>query len=394
MQETGPRTIVLLAMLSWGCGGTGDGESATITDSAGIEIVTSSGTDRELGWAFTEEWRIGGAAIGPESFSAVTPSTVAVDDGGRIYVLDSDGGLVHRFASDGRHVATVGGKGGGPGEITRASGFAVMPDGAVMVHDLGGGALVRWDADGGLLPKIPAGGDGSVFPGGATGIRARGDTLVYLTMEFAADGQQVRVMSATPRSTDTVVSTFRPGSMVNLGCVTMAMPPLFTPFVDYSLGEDGITVTTQHEYRVDVLSGGGKVRSVRRSIPASVPTLEDARKLYPDGYRPLGGELRSLCVISAEELIEKLGLAERVPVVSRARSGPHGELWVQRYSFPDTDPVVDVFDRDGGYLGSHTGLPLPLGFIGADRAVYPHTDPETGLAYLVSYRIDRGARSD
>lgn len=378
---------LLLASLSWACGGTDTHGTATMSDSTGVHIVTSPGTDRPLGWTFTEEWRIGGAVTGPEAFSAVTPTTVTVDEAGRIYVLDADGGLVHRFASDGRHVATVGGKGSGPGEISRASGFAVMPDGAITVHDLGAGALVRWDAAGKVLPRIVAAGAGSLFPNNATGLRVRGDTLLFLTMSFLAERQQVMVLSASPRSTDTLVSFLRPGSLVDLGCVLMPMSPLFTPFVDYSLGKDGITLTTQHEYRVDVLAGGGKVRSVRRKMPSSVPTVEDARKLYADGYRPLGNDL---CVIAAEELVEKLGLAEQVPVVSRARSGPHGELWVQRYSLPGAEPVVDVFDAEGVYLGSHTGLPLPLGFMGENRALYPYLDDETALVYLTSYRIDRG----
>ncbi len=381
--------LVLAALTLAACGGSST-DKATVVDSAGVTIVTSSGTDRELGWTFTEEWRIGGEVEGPESFSRLTPFSVGVDRNGTVNVLDAGPALVYRFGSNGRYRGTVGGKGGGPGEITQAFGLAVKSDGEVLVHDIGSTSLVRWGPEGEVLSRLAA-----VPPrlgaGSPSLLSARGDTLVGVTATYMMDSARISVVAITPRDTVTVASVIQHGaSMVDLGCVRAAQTPLFSPSINYSLGDRGVLVVKQPGYAVDIHTGGKLVGSIRRAVAPRAPTLDDARSLYPDGYRPLGGDDRNRCVIPAEVMMEKAGVAERFPAIARAIPGPRGELWVERYTLSGQTPSIDVFDADGRYMGTHVGLKLPFGFTDPDHAIIAVADPDTDIPYLVSYRIDRG----
>jgi peptidylglycine monooxygenase len=64
------------------------------------------------------------------------PASIVVAPSGDMYVADGYGGTeVHRFAPDGRHVATWGGMGSGPGQFTTPHGIWVLSDGRVFVGD-------------------------------------------------------------------------------------------------------------------------------------------------------------------------------------------------------------------------------------------------------------------
>jgi hypothetical protein len=63
-------------------------------------------------------------------------SGIAIDDSGRIYVSDFQEPRVVVFSSRGRHLATIGRKGQGPGEFTAPTGPVVGPDGALYVRNM------------------------------------------------------------------------------------------------------------------------------------------------------------------------------------------------------------------------------------------------------------------
>lgn len=379
-----------LASLLASCGGGGDDatSSVTVTDSAGVRIVVSPGEDRELGWRFVEERRIGGMDSGPEAFSSVHPSSVGVDAAGIIHVLDSDANQVRRFAPDGRLLLTRGGSGGGPGEFEWAGALAVSPAGGDLVRDISGGRLVRWDSVGAILPIIATRRD--ILPVAIwTDLAWRGDTLGYVGTVSDTARAVTAAMVLTPRDTVALTRLVLPRpAMVELGCVGLMMSPYFSPDLRMALGDGVIATTTQTRYQIDLYRSGHQVRSIRRAMTARPATEDDVAALYPDGFKVSFGGGRS-CTVPIAEATAKVGMAANYPMVNRMVFGPEGSLWVQRYAPRDATPVVDVFDAEGGYRGTEVGLGLPLGFIGSDRVVIPLTDAGTGVVSLGVYRIER-----
>ena len=108
-----------------------------MTDSAGVTIVRStSSTDSPALFVSNPVLTLGGKDTPEESFYRVTSANVGTDDNGNMYVLDADAYQVQVFDSIGRHLRTLGGQGGGPGELQFPFALAVGEDGRTSRHDL------------------------------------------------------------------------------------------------------------------------------------------------------------------------------------------------------------------------------------------------------------------
>ena len=83
------------------------------------------------------------------------PTDVAVGPGGDLYVSDGYGNtMVHRFAPDGAHLASWGGRGSGPGEFTTPHGIGVLGDGRVLVGDRENNRVQVFSPEGGYLAEF------------------------------------------------------------------------------------------------------------------------------------------------------------------------------------------------------------------------------------------------
>jgi hypothetical protein len=96
------------------------------------------------------------------------------------------------------------------------------------------------------------------------------------------------------------------------------------------------------------------------------------------------------CTVKAEEIIEKLGAGGDVPMVRGIAFAPDSTMWVERFTFKDEPPLLDLFTANGRYLGTLSGYLLPLGFIGDDIVLMQQEDQETGARLVGVYRIARG----
>ena len=373
------RAAAALFLAACGTGG-GAGSDTTFADSAGVTIATGPTEDRLLDWTLTELFRLGGAEEGPGSFTSAYPITVGTDAQGRIYVLDSPEFRVEVFDRDGRHLRFLGRKGGGPGELDFPNVLTVEPAGIVGVQDIAKRAFVRWGPDGEVLPVLRIEG---FLQYGAT---LRGDTMVYIHQTYAERSRGSRLRITTPSDTvDLPGIENATGGMVMFTCMGFNSPPLFARDVAYSVADSRIAMTHQVPYQVDLYDGFGWVRSVRRAIPPETPTAQHVGRLYPDGLQMTGGA--GTCTTPASELYEKLGVSSQLPLIRAVALDPRGRLWVERYTFKDEPARVDVFDREGHYLGSLTGKNLPLGFVGENVVLFPEEDPDTGVIQVVAYRI-------
>lgn len=360
------------------------GSGTTVTDSAGIVLTTGPAEDRPLDWTLTELFRLGGEDEGPGSFTAAHQASVGTDAAGRIYVLDGHTYQVQVFDRDGRHLRTQGGRGGGPGEFQMHGFLLVHPSGVTSVFDFPKRSLVRWDADGSVLPEIRFEG---FFPSPRTWLS--GDTLIHVHEEYEEQRRITSLRFVIAGDTTKVPGVeSRTSGMVMFSCVGLNLPPLFSPQVVHATTGAMTAMTTQVPYRVDLFAGTQLVRSVRRDLAPEPATVRHVERLYPEGMKISFGGGRE-CVVAAAELLEKQSVASHLPMIQGMAFGPDGELWVQRYTFSDEPSRVDVFDVEGRYLGTLMGRPLPLGFIGEDLVLFPEEDEATGVVQVVGYRVAR-----
>lgn len=389
------RVLLPSCVLLAACGGAGEGplSDVVVTDSAGVTIVTSSGTDRPLPWTLTELARIGGEDEGPGSFTRVNPFTVGADGLDRISVLDAEAMQLHRFSATGEPLGSVGRKGGGPGEFTMPFGLGVSADGRRAVFDFGKVAVLQWDADDALLTeeKWPTG--AGRFPDGR--IRLLGDTMLLATR--GGDSLMQRNALTSIVGVDTVdlvtMSSPRP-KMQQFRCVAFSMAPLFSPSLRFGAGAGRIAVTREAAYVVELFTAEGR-RSVRRDIAPTVPVPADAVRLYPAGMTInfSGDGDEGSCTTPAEEVAEKAGLAPFIPLVHDVAVAPDGTLWVQRRTFEGEPAATDVFDATGRYLGTMADRAIPLGFLSGDRVLFAVEDAESGITRIGVFQLSRTLES-
>lgn len=385
-----PACILLAA-----CGGPQRETSAdvVVTDSAGVTIVTSSGTDRPLPWTLTELALIGGEEEGPGSFTRATPSNVGVDGLDQIHVLDAEAKQLHRFSATGEPLGSVGRAGGGPGEFGFPAGLAVSRDGRRTVFDFGKQAFINWAADDSLLGEIKWAAGVTRFP--TRSVRRMGDTLLLVTQGGDSLLERYDLTSIVGTDTTVLASMSRPRpAMQQFDCVGMSLAPLFSPLLQFGVGAGEVAVTREAGYVVELFTAEGR-RSVRRDIIPKVPVAADAKLLYPEGMtvRFFDGNSNGSCTTPAEEVAEKAGLAPFIPLVKAVTVAPDGTLWVERQSFVGEPALTDVFNAEGRYLGTMAGRALPLGFLSGDRVLFAVEDAESGITRIGVYQLTRNPES-
>lgn len=378
---------VLLALLAAACSDSDAGRALVErTDSAGVEIVRNLGADRPLQWTFEPVLSLGGADEGPEAFFRVGTRSVRTDARGNLFVLDFGNHRVVVFGPDGTHLRTVGGKGGGPGEIEIPIGLDVAPDGSVSVFDLRGRGFVRWDSAGGILPSQPV-------PLPLTdGFAYAADALIAPTPDPRSDDGLSRMRLLSMRAADTTelaAIAYPEPRMVQFSCVGLALPPIFTPALVWSAADDRVAVASEAGYAV-VLRRPGRSSSIRRQLEPRAVTREMALQEVGEAMTIRFGSAAPPCRIPGAEVVEKQGFAPVLPAVGAIALSPDGSLWVKRGAVKGEDPVVDIFDGEGSYLGTlPPGSPFPVAFMPGGEVVALQKD-EMDLDHVVVYRVRRG----
>jgi hypothetical protein len=385
------------------CGGDGGAEGrrwSGIVDTleSGVIRVSSPAEgewDDASRWRLVEDVRIGRVeGEGPDVFGQI--GDVAVDDRGRIHVLESQAHEVRVFDTDGSWVRTLGGQGEGPGELDVPFGGAI--------HLLDGGTVVvnnsmnrRWEVfsgEGDFITSVPLtsmafGTGGSVGPDGAIYqrdmvIRPSGERETSLLRWTFADGTLV--------VTDTIeapelpeATTFEVSSSVGGRTMIMDFPVPFVHQPGWQFGGDGrFRVEPGDGYRIVVLDQAlDTVRIIERQytpVPVTEARIAEREEALQDG--PL-----------ADADLDRSLIPEHHPAFSVFRLDDTGHLWVQRY-LGDGERAWDVFDTHGRYLGEiEADLPLTQFTIHAIRGgyVYGVVRGDLDVPVVVRLRIEEGA---
>ena len=406
---------LLFAISLAACGGGGSmAWKGTTTDSAGIALVRNPATGMwgpGQAWTLEEELRIGTAEGDPDyQFGQMQPaSSIAVASDGRIVVLDAQAQHLKVFTPEGKYERTIGGPGGGPGELgVGASAVLIAPGDTVFVSDLGNQRANLYLLDGTFLRSFPL--------NFADGIPFR--------WESAADGRVVAQLrrlafpgsTAPPDSMDAIVVRRLDGS---IGDTLMQVPsgktvsfsggaPEFNFFSAepmWALLGDRTLFGVNNEYRIGVYAPRGKLERVIEKPferdPVGEADQEAIEKLLRKAWTDAGVPPQGIA-----QLMSRVHFAESYPAYAQMIGGFDGSIWVQHIQAPSKlspeeregfNPQYDlagrdwdVFDRDGRFLGVVTMPPKfqPVRFIG--NKIYGIQRDELDVQYVVRLGVETG----
>jgi DNA-binding beta-propeller fold protein YncE len=176
----------------WGGPGAGPGQYSTpwgvAVDRSGQVLVADSGNHRvqrtnawtdamtDLSGRFLGQFGRHGKAADELD----TPTDVAVDPAGHLYVVDSGNNRIQKVTREGEILASWGSAGSGPGQFHEPLGIALAPGGSLYVTDSGNHRVQKLAADGRPLARWGEPGTGPSQFSGPAGIAVDAESRVYV----------------------------------------------------------------------------------------------------------------------------------------------------------------------------------------------------------------------
>lgn len=404
-----PFWLPLCLTMSMGCDSTGSRAAAlALRDSAGVQIVENAGTT-DLP---ARNWTIGvrptlviGSANGDaaELFTRIGGVTRLSD--GTIAVLESGTSEVRFFYLDGRHKATVGGNGDGPGEFRRAVSLVRAEGDSLLVHDAGTAALTILAPDGAFVrklnsdiaglysqfevahrcPVLPILHDGTVL-GCAVAPGFSDPVQVTHGFHFREGFRLVRLHYDTARVDMLGVFVGTEGHVVNLGGRhAVARHPFFSDsHVAVGQSPNVVYLANNPAYEIEVWDPEGNLVRIIRRMNAQ---LDASEELQADAWELLTEQLEQ----DVGRIASGFPVPDSVPAVLGLTAGPSGELWVKRESVLGSanGALFDVFDSEGTYIGD-VKLPfnVELEEVAESYVLAVYKDA-VGVPYIHVYNLDR-----
>ncbi|HEX2077028.1 MAG TPA: hypothetical protein VHG08_04940 [Longimicrobium sp.] len=390
---------LLLLLLLAACGGGGDaGATATVRDSAGIQIVENRGGGRgeNEGWRLSDEPTLQiGVAEGDTLYQMDRVRAALRLGDGRIVVVNAGSHQIRWYDANGRHVASAGREGGGPGEFRALTTLRRLPGDSVLAFDLGAFRLSWFDPAGRFVRSVPLQpvgrvpprfvdrfADGSLllsssvrtFAGRPPSGTSR-DTLLFL--RAGPDGVPVDSLPVTPAG-EAAIQVMTQGGQIT-GMNVLSLP--FMRNVHTAASGDRYWQGTTDAYEIVLRRADGTPeRIVRRAVepvPVRGAYLDSLRRVQVAEHGPEAGKS-----------LDQVAVPEQLPAFERLLVDDEGNLWVQRTSWPGAVPAEwDVFDGEGRMLGT---VRTPAGFrvthVGADFVLGVWSD-EDGVEYVRMYRL-------
>lgn len=393
-------TIASLSALAFGTMACGRDIDAAATEWAGTIDTLATGTIvvtnpvdgawREgEAWTVTEDLRIGAFDDpGPDSFGQVV--ALDVDAYGRIWVLESQANELRVFDADGRHVRTVGGKGGGPGEFAGPAHGEFGPDGNFWIPDPQNSRISVIDTTGAFVVehRMPGGFFMTPWPGGfdhagryymPVPLRRDGEFGVA-TVRYDLDLNPLdtlpRLMNPNPPERFELVSPDGDGRLI----ATVPFSPGLWQTRSPQGNQWGVMTGEYLIFEVD--AAGDTVRKIQANydpLPVTDADLEAALEGM-SWFVDQGGK------------VDPSKIPSRKPAAWNMFVDDAGYVWVNRMTSSPAGRDYDVFDPSGRFLGS-LELPVPLSsfrrVVGDD--LYGTTTDELGVPYVVRLRIQKGS---
>ena len=400
MTATARLLPLLLPIAVAACGDAAGAATATVTDSAGVQIVTSTAP----AWADGKGWvidsvpslDIGGSDTDPNYDFVQVSGAVTLSDG-RIAVLNSGTNEVRYYDSAGTWLSSSGRGGEGPGEFRSPFVLFRAAGDTLFVYDYQLRRMARLAPDGSFLPPLPASAearglllpfarlrDGSWVASGLTiiggeltsGAHRPSEPLVHLADDLAV----LDTLIVLPGSETWVERGTSTGGARMIG---MRMLPLGLAS-SFTVGDSLIFAGDQARYEIGVYQPDGTlVRSIRRSGGRREVTAAMLDQLKADELANARDHDQALANW------EQMPKPSELPAFGELGLDADGNLWVARPKVLRSDTTIaDVFDPDGKWLGPVT---IPPGFkpseIGHNYMLGVWKD-DVGLEHVRRYSID------
>ena len=400
-------TACALAACDTGPGSSAAGPQVVVETIGDTTVVrTLSGSVWEAEATLVPEVSIG-ELDGPDELLFGWIRSIAVDANHNVYAFDDQAQEVRVFDSAGEYLETLGRRGEGPGEFSRAEAIAMLPDGRLVVRDPGNSGLEvfvpgtteteRWRYDvGGLFSVTPLHTDAS----GRTYLDTRdlsADDFVMHVIVFGPDGTQIDTLPE-PSSTyePPAVTAERGRSSVGYG-----VP--FSPQLHWTVHPSGHFLSgLSTDYRIDLVRDDGVLRIERAADPVPVSEEERARE-----RESVTQDMRDF---APDWTWNGPPIPDHKPFFRDIVAGRDGRIWVRvstearAVENPDHDPEdpsstpmlwrepvrYDVFEADGSYLGA---VSAPAGFAASPDPVFDGdhvwavTRDDLGVERVVRFRI-------
>lgn len=336
-------------------------ESVTVTDSAGVRVVTTTALEwegvrvpaRQVVLRVPDSSTSGAAPIGMIGDAVILPD-------GRVAVLDRLAQVVVVYDSTGTEAYRVGRKGQGPGEFTAAVSLQEMDSGALEVYDRSLGRLSEVLPDGRIGEVVTLTEPHFARP---PHLAWRLDETRILAWEFDLNNRRVEarsrgaervVMPGTLRVVDLLGGEadtvfLAPALEMVFEAGRMWFPP-FGPVAAIQLAGGQVHFTTAATHEISVYSADGSATAAYR-LPTEDRPLD--RRVLQD----LENEARMAAVAEGVEFFAGAMFDPRLqpdlmPAFERLTVAPSGAIWAKRHE-PFRRPESEwwVLAGDGRFRG-------------------------------------------
>ena len=382
--------LVAIAALAVACTG-GDAPRVTLRDSAGVTIAENAAdaVERAAAWTIDSQPLVAiGALEGDSAYQLFRVGGAARFADGRIVILNSGTSEVRFFDADGRHLRSVGRKGGGPGEFESPFPLLHLPHDSIGVWDGSQQRITVLSPDGTLArvarldrpatnaEMVGSFGDGSIvmadfrFDVPQSGFAMAQGVLT----RFSPEGAFIDSLGSYPWREIGMLDPARG----RIGSRT------FAPRTSTAIHGDRFSIGTAAEPMIEVRDQRGKlIRLVRWNAGDRTVGPGDARAQF-EASNPNA-------TVERRRAFEAIPVMERFPAHSRMIADADGNLWVQPYRRPtDTGPARWLVFEAEGALIARAELPRRLEpfEIGREYVLGVHPG-EDDLERVVLHRLRR-----
>ncbi len=300
-----------------------------------------------------EVWRAGGD---DDDVFFGNIGTVQRAKDGKIYILDTQQSQVQVYSPEGKHLATLGREGEGPGEVTRPAGMMQLTDGRLCLLQSFPGRIVMLKPDG-----LPAGEATYQAAGGAqqgsfsvlnAGASAPGGDMVLLGIRMSfgnsALSDQTFFLSRCDGQGKEKTSYLTKAYQVNYADFRLDETRMDFVWTRFAVGPDGTIYTApeRNAYLVRVQAPDGTVQREITRAHTLRPRDAEGRKTATRILEAIGSYYPTPLKGTTIEDVE--------PAITAVFLDDQGNLLVQANDPGAPEPgvfaVLDVFDKQGRYV--------------------------------------------
>ncbi|MDE2796401.1 MAG: thioredoxin domain-containing protein [Gemmatimonadota bacterium] len=346
-------------------------------------------------WQIEKVWELTGATAEFLDSDWLARTFVAVDSTGTVYLMNRTAKRIYLVSNRGLLVDSLGGPGEGPGELARPAAIDVTPNGVLTVFDRTG-SLIRWQVpERELLSHIRM---ADYFAFGNRHFRALPEGFMaterhWLRREGTTDVYRPYV---TRWTADEGAERIDSGSAVlyraleSPECIEgVVFPQLFQPTLPWDLRGDVFAIASTSSYMIDVFQDHKLLTRIQKQEVG--PRRVTKGMLEREEDTGLVWGRNQDCFVSSAQLIDGKGHAEYLQAVVDVRLAPSGELWVLRGRVKDEPAMIDVYSKDGSWVGTlPPGSPFPAAFLPTGELLVIGADEfgRTLALYRLSSRPD------